>query len=412
MVAKIESGKNLMGALQYNEKKVSAGKAEFLEARGYWAHAGNLTLHDKIFRLQDLAGRNQRTRTNTVHISLNFDPSESLEKDMMVAIADRYMAGIGFKDQPYLVYQHFDAGHPHMHILSTNIRANGERISLHNLGKTISNDVRQQIEEAFGLVKAAGRSLSTSKLTALTPVTYGKQASKKAIADTVNFVVQHYRFTSLAELNAVLNQVNILVDRGDKASVMYRKHGLRYWITDEAGKKTGVPIKASMIPGRPTMKLLEKRFLLNAGLRKPLIAGVRSEVEDALNRSESLFGFQKALSRFGITVDLRYNDSGLLYGVTFVDHQRKLAVKGSDLGKSFSANAIKYRFAQDAGSKPSSRILEKYVIHSLAQSTADVGSDTSQGLLDALLATEKNQEGLPAGLVQNKRRKKRKRLNL
>ena len=31
------------------------------------------------------------------------------------------MEQIGFGDQPYLVYQHNDAGHPHIHIVTTRI---------------------------------------------------------------------------------------------------------------------------------------------------------------------------------------------------------------------------------------------------------------------------------------------------
>lgn len=35
MVAKIKSGKSLIGALNYNENKVKAGKATLLAATGY-----------------------------------------------------------------------------------------------------------------------------------------------------------------------------------------------------------------------------------------------------------------------------------------------------------------------------------------------------------------------------------------
>src|SRR6478735_10558828 len=107
MVAKIKSGKSLKGALMYNEQKVNAGKAVLLEARGYPMETFSLKLQDKLFRLQDLAGRNQRVRTNTVHISLNFDVGEKMSAEKAVAVADRYMEGLGFSAQPYLVYEHF-----------------------------------------------------------------------------------------------------------------------------------------------------------------------------------------------------------------------------------------------------------------------------------------------------------------
>ena len=38
---------------------------------------------------------------------------------------------LGFGNQPYLVYQHRDARHPHIYIATTNIEADGKRIDLH-----------------------------------------------------------------------------------------------------------------------------------------------------------------------------------------------------------------------------------------------------------------------------------------
>ena len=64
------------------------------------------------------------------------------------------MEKIGFGEQPYLVYQHLDAGHPHIHIVTTNIQSDGKRISLHNIGRNQSAKARKEIEIAFKLVKA------------------------------------------------------------------------------------------------------------------------------------------------------------------------------------------------------------------------------------------------------------------
>src|SRR5476651_1083858 len=154
MVAKIKSGKSLIGALNYNENKVKAGKAELIASSGYAKNYDMLTFYDKLFRLKDLAERNIRTRTNTLHLSLNFDLTEKLDAEKLVNIADEYMKGIGFENQPYLIYKHFDAGHPHIHIVSTNIEADGKRISLHNIGELKSEPARKAIEIDFGLVQA------------------------------------------------------------------------------------------------------------------------------------------------------------------------------------------------------------------------------------------------------------------
>jgi uncharacterized protein YijF (DUF1287 family) len=48
------------------------------------------------------------------------------------------MEKIGFGEQPYLIYKHEDAGHPHIHIVSTTIKADGSRINTHNIGRNQS----------------------------------------------------------------------------------------------------------------------------------------------------------------------------------------------------------------------------------------------------------------------------------
>jgi hypothetical protein len=64
------------------------------------------------------------------------------------------MNKIGFGKQPYLVYQHHDAGHPHIHIVTVKVRADGSRIDTQNIGRNQSEKARKEIEQAFGLARA------------------------------------------------------------------------------------------------------------------------------------------------------------------------------------------------------------------------------------------------------------------
>jgi len=86
MVAKIKSGKSLIGALNYNENKVKQGKATLIAAVKYFKDPKDLSFNDKLFRLTDLAGMNQRSKTNTVHISLNFPNGENLADEKLTEI--------------------------------------------------------------------------------------------------------------------------------------------------------------------------------------------------------------------------------------------------------------------------------------------------------------------------------------
>lgn len=353
MVARIRSGKSLKGAINYNEQKVRNGQAVLIMAKGYPKQETDLNFHDKLNRLQKLADLNTRTETHCLHVSLNFDISEKLSPDKLRAIAEVYMEGIGFGKQPYLVYQHHDAAHSHIHIVSTNIQRDGKRISLHNLGKLQSEKIRKEIEIKFGLVKAGDR--QQKQLHPLSPVNigkavYGKSETKRAITNIVNQVIAQYKFASLPELNAVLSQYNIIADKGAEGTRMNEKGGLQYSIIDSNGNKVGIPIKASSIYDSPTLKRLQPKFELNKKLKEPNKAITKKMIAVAINESQSRADFIARLKTGGIDVLLRRNEQGFIYGITYVDHKSKCVFNGSELGKEFSAAMIRDRWGHHSNS--------------------------------------------------------------
>jgi hypothetical protein len=399
MVAKIKSGKSLIGALNYNENKVKQGKAQLIDAVGYYKDLPDLTFYDKLLRLTDLAERNQRVQTNTVHISLNFPNGEALPTETLQAIVKDYMAGIGFENQPYLVYRHSDAGHPHVHIVTTNIKRDGNRVSLHYLGQNQSEKARKAIELKYNLIKADEQPKQKPNLKAdVYAAEYGKAETKRTITNILGFTIGAYKFTSIPELNAVLRQYHIQADRGAKDSRMYAREGLVYWILNAQGNKTGVPIKASSLYGKPTLKTLEDKFKLNEQLRKPYKAGLIKTIDGVLTRPQTEHGFQKALREKGIQVILRQNDEGRIYGVTFIDLQNKAVFNGSDLGKAYSANLLSAKFLPEP---PARYIAVNDTFLPAAQNDGD-------SLLNILLAPER--EDMAA--LNKFKKKKRKRLNL
>ncbi|MGB4398908.1 MAG: relaxase/mobilization nuclease domain-containing protein [Daejeonella sp.] len=411
MVSKIISGKSLIGALKYNENKVAQDKAELIWENKFQKDVHLLNFDDKLSRLKKLASKNTITKTNTIHISLNFAVDEELEKDKMTQIAIDYMEGIGFGDQPYLVYKHNDAGHPHIHIVSTNIKTTGERIPLHNLGRTKSEEARKIIEQQYGLVPASRVEIQKAEQTQLRKVVYGKDDTKRAISNVVRGVISSYKFTSLPELNAALSYYNVTADRGSKESRMYAKNGLLYWALDSGGKKTGIPIKASNIYGSPTLKTLEVKFNINQTLRTPFKETLKKNIDRLLSVKASESGFKQALQQKGIEVIYRKNDQGRLYGVTFVDHKSKVVFNGSDLGKAYSAAGLSNWFTSPELNKPANTIKFRHPDDSIKASqwsnTTFNQNPDQPSLIDDLLKSEYQEDNMPDSQLR-RRKKKRK----
>lgn len=164
MVAKITVPLSIKRALNYNEQKVQQGVAVCIYAHNFLKEAEQLNFYEKLHRFEHLIALNKRASTNTVHISLNFGLNENLKKQKLIEIASTYMEKIGFGGQPYLVYQHYDAGHFHIHVVTTNIqKKNGRRISLHNIGKNQSNTARKEIEILYGLQKAEEQNIKKTQ---------------------------------------------------------------------------------------------------------------------------------------------------------------------------------------------------------------------------------------------------------
>ena len=138
MVAVIKTGHSIHRIVNYNENKVKEGVAKCISAANYPMEEDKLSLKNKLNRLLKQAALNTSVSRNSVHVSLNFDPSEKHSKEKLEAIATTYMDRIGFGDQPYLVYQHYDAGHPHIHIVSVKVREDGSRIDTQNIGRNQS----------------------------------------------------------------------------------------------------------------------------------------------------------------------------------------------------------------------------------------------------------------------------------
>ncbi|HET7117412.1 MAG TPA: relaxase/mobilization nuclease domain-containing protein, partial [Hanamia sp.] len=283
MVAVIKPSHSMHRIFNYNENKVKEGVAECIGAENFPLNADEMSLKMKLgFLLKRTELRKDVERKN-VHISLNFDPSEKhLTGWKMMEIAKTYMQKIGFGEQPYLVYQHHDAGHPHIHIVTTNIQSNGNRIDLHHLGIRKSEPARKEIEKIFGLVVAEEHSKKDAfKLNPVDAkrVQYGRTETRRAIANVLDTVLDKYKYTSLPELNAVLKQYNVMADRGSEQSKMFLSGGLVYRILDEDGKPLGVPVKASLFCNKPTLKFLEEKFSLNKSKRLPHKSRIKNEID-------------------------------------------------------------------------------------------------------------------------------------
>lgn len=336
---------NIGKMLNYNEQKVKAGTAALLYAGNFLQEKERLSFYDKLSRFNDLNELNTRTNKNAIHIILNFHPTDNLNDDLMSTIGNDYMKRIGMGNQPYLLYRHSDTVLPHIHIVTNLIQETGKRIPTHNMGRDKSDPARRDIEIEYGLAKAADHPEEKQfflPVLKLEKVLYGKSETKRGISNVLANVVDTYKYSSLAELNAVLQLCNVYADPCKDNSRVSRNKGLLYRVLDENGNKVGKPIKASSIYFKPTLSYLENKFQEGDLLKQQHRKRIKTFIDWHFQQKPgaSLVDLCRSLEKEGISTVRRINQDGRLYGITFIDHISKAVHNGSSLGKGYSASAL------------------------------------------------------------------------
>ena len=130
MVARISVGKNLYGALAYNQNKVDEGGAKVLSAHLLrYPEDGRFRPDESVRQFLEWMPNHYRTEKPVIHISLNPHPDDVLTDGQLAEIGREYMQRLGYGNQPYLVFKHEDIGRHHIHIVSLRVDSEGRKVS-------------------------------------------------------------------------------------------------------------------------------------------------------------------------------------------------------------------------------------------------------------------------------------------
>jgi hypothetical protein len=349
MLSKIGFYPTVHAPLQYNEEKVLQGKARCIGADNFLNEHDQLTPQDKLDRFDQRASLNEIVVKKAVHISLNFGATEELPDDRLLALAKKYMNQMGFEDQPWLAYRHIDAGHTHIHIVTTDIQADGSKIHIRPAQLAKSRSLSKQLEKEFSLqpkVKATAADQEQFGVTSAQKVIYGERGLKRSISNVLNTVVDHYRYTDLDELNAVLRLYNVTANPGEEHSKLRQLHGLLYHALDESGNRIGVPLKASSFLLKPTLKRLEQRFVENQTHRETAAESLRTGIDWTLAGEKPDWSKLKTdLDQNGISLVVSRSAKDSKDHLYFIDHNTKTVFNANTLGKQYNLESLQQRCA-------------------------------------------------------------------
>ena len=388
MIAKISATENLGGALGYNFKKVEKEEASILFAQNlYQDREGRYTMEEVLADMEALIPRKCRTKKAVFHCSLNPHPDEKLSDETLTQIPKEYMEALGYGKQPYIVFKHSDIAREHIHIVSLRVNGEGKKIN-DKFEKRRSKKITDTLERKFGLIPS---SKVTDKAMKETPKIDTTQRNiKEQVASILRMVMKHYRFCSLGELNAILGKYNLAVEEVKTEFRGKNYDGLVYVPTDDKGNKVSTPIHASDIGRGVGYTAVQNRMQKSKQNVKPLIPTVRNKVLQTMRTSPNTEKeLRQRLEEQGLRVVIRKNESGRIYGITFIDDKEGIALNGSRLGKGYAANVFNGYFSNPTYNpfldetlygSPSARLDQSATVH-----PSQLNTEESDNLVDELI---------------------------
>ena len=388
MIAKISATENLGGTLGYNFKKVEKREANILlAAELYQSKEGCYTMEDVLADMEALIPKKCRTKKAVFHCSLNPHPDEKLSDEQLTQIAKEYMEALGYGNQPYIVFKHNDIAREHIHIVSLRIDGEGKKIN-DKFEKRRSKQITDTLERKYDLIPSSKVADKAVEETPKIDITRGN--IKEQVASALRMVLKHYRFCSLGELNAILSAYNLAVEEVKTEFRGKKYDGLVYVPTDDKGDKVSSPIHASDIGRGVGYTAVQNKMQKSKQAIKPLRSIIRNKVLQTMRTSpKTEEELRQRLEEQSLRVFIRKNESGRIYGITFIDDKEGVALNGSRLGKGYAANIFNGYFSNPTDNpfldetlygSPSVHLDQSATVH-----PSQLNTEESDNLVDELI---------------------------
>lgn len=410
MIARISKGDFIKGAVVYNETKVAEGEASVIGIQNF--DDENMDSFSAVSKMIAICVKSENRKNTDLLIkqpvfscSLNLNQvdldklktlreenGEEAENEFYRNIADKYMDGMGYGKQPYIIYKHEDIERTHIHIISIRVDKNGRKINDSN-EKLRSERVRKEIAQEFGLSeegekkseKMSNSEIATfsgkrtdyitktsdavTELAKLDPSDSSNLTKlRHKISNVLKFVDENYQPKSIAEYNKILSQFHIkcnkidLLDKDGK-----RINGCQFGVINDKGEFVSHLMKGGQINERFTLPKLETKFALANGLKDDIRKQdafskkyITEQIKSILDapREIDMDYFCDTLRVRGIEANLVTDNDEKIIGINFIDNLNGKVFSGSSLGRDYTWGSLSSKIDKH-NKKLDSGILEK-----------------------------------------------------
>lgn len=302
MIVKILPPSATFAAVRYNTDKMDREKGILMKASGFGAlqGLGQLRPQDVVNYLEALSAANGRIKNPQFHAVISCK-GRSHTAEQLTDIAMKWLEGMGYGNQPYLVVFHNDTANSHVHIVTTRVGRDGRKINdsferlraYEVLDRILGRDAKWGAEA--DVAKALGYTFATKAQFMLLLESMGYSIDQKDGRYRVCRNGREQASVPLADVEDRIAAYAMDVDRLAQLRAIVKKYGSSY--------STDIhPVTVSQ-PGGHVAKQ----------------TGYTSELADLLRE------------KFGVETLFHGKPGKPPYGYTIIDHARKTVYKGGEL---------------------------------------------------------------------------------
>lgn len=332
MVVKIHKSRpSISGSLEYNERKVEAGKAE----KVFLSKINDPNDPMATFDIYERA--NIKTKFTSFHVSFNPDKTDRMTEEETINFIKDWMAAMGYADQPYIIYKHHDIDRAHYHLVSTRIKLDGHRI--YNGREYLrSQKALQTLSEKYGFT--IGHQAKETK-EAKTTINYTFDPTKGDITAQIKAIATEalkYHFTTKNQLKYILEDYRIQLEfkPGKHGTTQFVFRGLGNDGRPCTNKITGEQLQ---LPSYADIE--DQMHAAKQSIKKKEITRVDNLANFAATKARHISNFENILRKKGISVHYSLMSDGKIHGMTLIDHSTRCAFKASEL-KTFKLQMIEH----------------------------------------------------------------------
>ncbi len=344
MIANITQGSYTKGLLQYHENKVEEGVANIFFANSF-LNTDIKGIEKTLFAYNIKSKRKDKN----IHISLNFTEEDykSLTIDKQETIIKDYMNGLGFpQEHPYITYLHKDKKHPHFHIVTSKILADGKALNdkflfVKSQKLTRKLETKYNLTEVSSVKSDKNQNVSSTLNNQEINNYYGSYINKELslneyLLNTLNQVLKNNKPKNITDLTSLLNPYHI-----DLHTTNHRNKGIVFRLDNESRG-----VAASYLSKEYIYTNLEKKFKENQNNTKDQVLFIANKIDYIFYKYDKLNipTYTSELAKHNIALNVN-ETNGVIRGFSY--SYEGATYKGQDLpSRKYTMGKIQHKFSK------------------------------------------------------------------